>query len=684
MKYNFRILVLIFLSLTINSTFTNAQWQQTNGPFAGTINCLSTKGDTVYAGTNGGAFYSKDYGDNWVKLSTGFEDSNVISIASNGTDVFAGVYTKRTIYISNNDGISWLNNNFGSYPIVLSIAISDSSIYAGTYGIGIYLSTDRGKNWKQISSGMPTNLNGVNTILVKGKNVYAGTDSGVYISNNNGASWQKSKNIIGFSIKSLIIKDNNVFAGTKGGGVFMSSDTCKTWIAVNTGLAGNVSSLAVSGTNIYAGTDYGVYISADNGGLWKLVNNGNTLFSEILSLTATGNYVFAGTRYGGVFKTSDNGLHWIPVNNKFYCHTIYTMVANDSDIFAGTKYGGVYIYKKGNNNWKSINNGLTINAVNNYQPLYGLGVSGSKVFASNGLHMFLSTDYGSNWFWKKNELNNYSCFTLKIIGSYILVGANNGIYLSSDTGATWSQTGKMLGTIYSIVQCGTGIFAGGKTVYYSADSGKTWQSRSSGIKKLYSYYFEDAIKLTVSGKNIYAGTNRGVYLSEDNGANWIDITNGLKDTMILSIAVADTNIFVSTWSGVLLSSDKGKSWNYINDGLNDTIVYSMLIFDKNIYAGTKTGGILKRSISQTISIKRKLNNNSFSIYPNPVNDKLIIETTNYINAKAEIINLNGSILTNVNLFAPKTTLNVSNLKTGLFFIKIISDKTINTRKFIKN
>ena len=67
-------------------------WEQTNGPFGGTISAfaINSAGD-IFAGTAGGVFRTTDNGDNWNEINTGLTNSNVSALATNSTGhIFAG------------------------------------------------------------------------------------------------------------------------------------------------------------------------------------------------------------------------------------------------------------------------------------------------------------------------------------------------------------------------------------------------------------------------------------------------------------------------------------------------------------------------------------------------------------------------------------------------------------------
>nr|NQU90120.1 T9SS type A sorting domain-containing protein [Bacteroidota bacterium] len=54
--------------------------------------------------------------------------------------------------------------------------------------------------------------------------------------------------------------------------------------------------------------------------------------------------------------------------------------------------------------------------------------------------------------------------------------------------------------------------------------------------------------IVVSGTNLFAGTSYdGVFLSTDNGDNWIEVNSGLTTTDVNAMAVSGTNLIAGTW-----------------------------------------------------------------------------------------------------------------------------------------
>jgi photosystem II stability/assembly factor-like uncharacterized protein len=107
-------IIIAVLSLTILNV--NAQWNQLNGPYGGAVRNIFTKGNRMYAGTDGGGvFLSTDTGNSWSRLN-GFPYSvNVTSISAFDTLLLATTNNKG-LYLSSDSGTTWsqANNGFSS------------------------------------------------------------------------------------------------------------------------------------------------------------------------------------------------------------------------------------------------------------------------------------------------------------------------------------------------------------------------------------------------------------------------------------------------------------------------------------------------------------------------------------------------------------------------------------------
>jgi hypothetical protein len=97
-------------------------------------------------------------------------------------------------------------------------------------------------------------------------------------------------------------------------------------------------------------------------------------------------------------------------------------------------------------------------------------------------------------------------------------------------------------------------------------------------------------------------------------------------------------------------------------------------------AGAVSLGLDTFSLTSLLS-NESFTMNNFDIYPNPASSVLNISNTNNIEINnISITDLNGRVIKNVN---GNTTINVSDLNAGVYFVTIESTEGKSTKKFVK-
>jgi len=319
----------------------------------------------VFAGagiwTTNGPYGDKIYD---IKTSPNYSIDNTI---------FAGTYGQG-VFKSNNKGASWNSINNGLNNYIISLAVSPNydnivgingtaskTIFAGTPNNGIFKSTNGGASWSPVNTGIGVNFIDAIAIspnFISDSTVFVGSSSGVYKSTNGGVNWTQKINGMGFlgiNINSIAISPNydNIF-----------------------GITGTASK------TIFVGTGIGVYKSTDGGDNWSPINTFLTN-TDIKSLAVSPNFVtddtiFAGTNGGSLFKSISRGASWFPANAGLNSSINDLAVSPNYDnsgtngtasktIFASTS-AGVFISNNGGTNWTAINTGLP-------QPTTSLAIS---------------------------------------------------------------------------------------------------------------------------------------------------------------------------------------------------------------------------------------------------------------------------------------------------------------------
>jgi hypothetical protein len=102
-------------------------------------------------------------------------------------------------------------DNVTAYIAVNRIRCDDQAPY-------IYKTTDAGKTWKKIITGLPNEpINTVREDAVKKGLLFAGSENAVYVSFDAGEHWQSLRmNMPATSIRDLVIKDDDIVVGTHG------------------------------------------------------------------------------------------------------------------------------------------------------------------------------------------------------------------------------------------------------------------------------------------------------------------------------------------------------------------------------------------------------------------------------------------------------------------------------------
>ena len=413
----------------------------------------------------------------------------------------------------------------------------------------------------------PGNIGGrIRSIIVKptdGTQMLVGAVSGgVWKTSDGGTSWSPTMdNAAEMAIDCMVIDPGNnsvVYAGTGegwgnvdavyGGGIYKSTDFGSTWTILSSTTGANVWNFRnvmrldfdPSG-NLYAVTKaYNVKDNAGsyytNGGLYRSIDGGSS-WTNISSTTFSTNYF--------------NGCDVLPISASI---VLFAVKAN------GSTLGGIYKTTDGGANWSMQTSGLPTSN-------YGRIVLTKDQNSGAIYAVFASTNYGSP--------------------EYGL----SGIFVSSDSGSTWSALTKPsnLASTGNISYLGTQgwydnviavdpsnsntIYVGGVDMMKSTDGGSSWTQLTawtSGYGYPVVHADHHAIAFDPTNSNtVYSGNDGGIYKSTDGGSSWISLNNGLAITQFYGGAVSPTGADYQGGTqdnGHLQFAGSGTDWNMVYGG----------------------------------------------------------------------------------------------------------------------
>jgi uncharacterized protein (TIGR03437 family) len=321
-------------------------WRRTSftTPVTG-LRGLAVSGNQLFAGSAYyGVYRSTDGGQNWNAVNRGLHSRIVWSSLKVGGTLYAGF--EDGLLATTDEGGAWTRVNLGAVTGVNALLSNNNRLFAGTDD-GVFFSVN-GQSWTR-GEGLES---AVSYFAASGANLFAGTfGDGVFRSTDGGANWTAvNTGLTNKSVWVLATIGENVFAGTEGGGVFRSTDNGANWTAVNTGLPRDdedaiyVYALAANGTSLFAGViGEALFHSNDNGQTWTRSDRGISPPFYLTLHAGGGNLYTSGDAAMGCYRSVNNGQDWAPFNSGLDNRFPTTFQVSGASLYATTYGGGLFV-----------------------------------------------------------------------------------------------------------------------------------------------------------------------------------------------------------------------------------------------------------------------------------------------------------------------------------------------------
>jgi photosystem II stability/assembly factor-like uncharacterized protein len=501
------------------------------------------------ADASGNLRISTDGGSSWVEH--GNPAAAVIydmAIAPGGGKEIFLATSRRGIFYSANSGNSF-SNKVANLPAeaVNNVAVSpnyrvDHTVFCTTLTHSVYKSTNAGTSWTLVPTGAViitqttvlanfAELQVSNTYSSDGA-VFLSAFDGLFVSSSAGTVWAQRQTRVGL-ITALAFSpnfaiDRHVMASNYDeGGLYTSADRGSTWTRVWDGwklLGRTLSSFAIEFVRNHAGPPMALATknfsqigsTSDFGAVWRVTpipdlpdasKNLFPVYPNVMSVSPQFDQdreIYLGTRRQGVLHSSDGGTSWVaardvPGAQEIMATAISPDYARDHTAMAVTGDGQVWRTTNGGTGWSRV--GATTIKPRSRQRVPWVAFSPNVA-----------------------------------VDHLVMLGTNNGAYVSVDGGATWkSISGTTFGpsTIIQQIEFSPGfatdhqvlINVRGRGLYRVAMSASGAVSSSLNIGQT---LLDQNVQFTVfhfspafsQDATILGASGRNVYRSNDGGTTW--------------------------------------------------------------------------------------------------------------------------------------------------------------------
>jgi hypothetical protein len=242
-----------------------------------------------------------------------------------------------------------------------------------------------------------------------------------------------------------------------------------------------------------------------------------------------------------------------------------SMTEDGTKIVAGAT-SGIWVSSDSGASWTQRNSTSNINSVK-------LSSDGTKIYATYrgraSSQVLISNDFGLSW--STSRPTGYECWDACALdissdGTKIyLINYGAGVYVSSNSGTSWTQTNSNRYNFTSVASSSSGQYVLvseelNNKLYLSSDYGQTWINLSAANSFNTNWV---SVDISDDGQKLVAtGYGNYVYTSSNGGTTWTTRT-AVSGTQVRVASSSDGNVIVATnWgSNLRLTTDGGANWD---------------------------------------------------------------------------------------------------------------------------
>lgn len=465
----------------------------------------------------------------------------------------------------------------GSASIIVSNPHYPGTFVAGTRNALLFRSSDRGESWNPLpfppqfqavlnTLVMDPELNGV---YLAGLSSDLAQYSGIMRSGDGGTTWHQVPDLRGQRVRALAYKRANsrlVAAGTDSG-VFLSEDHGVTWRRISPSDDSRLQPIVAiafdpnRSTTLYAGTPHLPWMTSDSGDSWQSIHNGMMDDSDVFSIQPDRNHPrrILAAACSGIYRSLNGGDTWTKLmETKGASYRTYVVVQDpeyENTWFAGTAHGLLRSDDSGTT-WVKLGSFITRSIAFDPSRL------GRVFIATEGEGILRSEDSGRTFQPVNQGFSNVRVSSAWIEGGefYITVGdpTAGGVFRLTGPPDSWERIDVLP--------------ANPVTIPGAPPSAPL--AVSSTLDHVVRYKLPDPASRTfvysvvsTRGDVLLAATSSGLRASNDQGNSWHTVPGEMQSDTIQAICrhpQKEGELFAAKYGAIYTSVDAGHTWRRIS------------------------------------------------------------------------------------------------------------------------
>ena len=561
----------------------------------------NNSGDSYYGcgilrSTDGGSTWTQFGGSIFVTTTGGGRIGHIVidkSTAGSTTATTLLASSSLGLYRSTNSGQTWSQVLTGGNVSGLAVDPGNSGVWyaaIGNYGTassqnGVYKSTNGGVSWTQLTLGITTTVGRIELAIApsNGNVLYAAIEDrtpqastsqqllGIWRSSDAGVTWSKATATNAscaaqcwYDLAIAVDRTNAARVYMSGFSFYRSEDSANTFGNFGTSIHVDHHAITfdpIDPNAVFVGTDGGVYRTPNKGLNWVNLNNGLAIaqFYNGISLHPSDTLtVIGGTQDNGTLQYS-GAPSWSSIIGG---DGGFTAINQKSPNFMFGELEWLPAPNQGGNGprradapgafFRNKNTGIDVTDRAQFIPPYVMDPTNPLTLYFGTYRIFRTIDNGETWAAMSPDLSKTGTGTVTAIGvsatdpKVLYAGMNDGnVKVTRDSGATWTTINAGLPNrvitqiIVDEVDPATAYLTnsgfGMPHVWRTTDGGTTWSNISGDLPNVP----VSTLVLIPRSKDLYIGTDVGVFRSTNGGAAWVPFMEGFPNVAVFGLAFND-------------------------------------------------------------------------------------------------------------------------------------------------